>query len=408
MAAWEDDAGLMTYGEAVAEVLKFDQSEGEPVGMSPEEWRQFAKRAGLYAAREKAKELGLDPPWDCELAKTPEGYYQIRGGIPYAIAKSLAAAPFADILWMETKTADLAEAREFAEAIHAEFPDQMLAYNLSPSFNWDTTGMTDEEMKRFPEELGKMGFVFNFITYGGHQIDGVAAEEFATALRQDGMLALARLQRKMRLVESPYRTPQTLVGGPRSDAALQASSGRTATTKAMGKGSTQHQHLVQTEVPKKLLEEWLTLWSEHYHLGEKLRVQLRPRRAGSDVLVLGIYGNGDEQLANVVFDPIKDRHGRSILTVRDQNTFAEKLRQKRLMTLIHLWLVHRFKADAVYYVTPTEDNLYQTSKMKSHGIFSEVNQEVGEIIVAEVNRPRIEELLKPDRVALRKLITKEG
>ena len=65
-----------------------------------------------------------------------------------------------------------------------------------------------------------MGFVFNFITYGGHQIDGVAAEEFATALKQDGMLALARLQRKMRLVESPYRTPQTLVGGPRSDAAL--------------------------------------------------------------------------------------------------------------------------------------------------------------------------------------------
>jgi len=408
VAAWEDDAGLMTYSEAVAQVLKFDQSEGEPVGMSPQEWGQFAKRAGLYAAREKAKELGLDPPWDCELAKTPEGYYQIRGGIPYAIAKSLAAAPFADILWMETKTADLAEAREFAEAIHTEFPDQMLAYNLSPSFNWDTTGMSDEEMKRFPEELGKMGFVFNFITYGGHQIDGVAAEEFATALKQDGMLALARLQRKMRLVESPYRTPQTLVGGPRSDAALQASSGRTATTKAMGKGSTQHQHLVQTEVPKKLLEEWLALWSEHYQLGEKLRVQLRPRRAGSDVLVLGIYGNRDEQLANVVFDPIKDRHGRSILTVRDQNTFAEKLRQKRLMTLIHLWLVHRFKADAVYYVTPTEDNLYQTSKMKSHGIFSEVNQEVGEIIVAEVNRPRIEELLKPDRVALRKLITKEG
>ncbi|WP_373235004.1 isocitrate lyase ICL2 [Mycobacterium marinum] len=406
VAAWEDDAGLMTYAEAVAEVLAFGQSEGDPVAMSPEEWRTFAARASLYAARQKAKELGVDPGWDCELAKTPEGYYQIRGGIPYAIAKSLAAAPFADILWMETKTADLADARQFAEAIHAEFPDQMLAYNLSPSFNWDTTGMTDEEMKRFPEELGKMGFVFNFITYGGHQIDGVASEEFATALRQDGMLALARLQRKMRLVESPYRTPQTLVGGPRSDAALQASSGRTATTKAMGKGSTQHQHLVQTEVPKKLLEEWLALWSDHYQLGEKLRVQLRPRRAGSDVLELGIYGNDDEQLANVVFDPIKDRHGRSILTVRDQNTFAHKLRQKRLMTLIHLWLVHRFKADAVYYVTPTEDNQYQTSKMKSHGIFSEVNQDVGEIIVAEVNRPRIEELLTADRVALRQLITK--
>ena len=259
--AWEQDAGLETYSEAVADLLEFRESEGEPLDMSAAEWRRFAERASLHTAREKAKELGADVGWDCERVKTPEGYYQLRGGIPYAIAKSLAAAPFADILWMETKTADLADARQFAEAIHAEFPDKMLAYNLSPSFNWDTTGMSDEDMRAFPSELGKMGFVFNFMTYGGHQIDGVAAEEFATALKQDGMLSLARLQRKLRLVESPYRTPQTLVGGPRSDAALAASSGRTATTKSMGKGSTQHQHLVQTEVPKKLLEDWLAMWS---------------------------------------------------------------------------------------------------------------------------------------------------
>jgi len=405
--AWQEDAGLNTYGGAVAELLEFREREGEPADMSVAEWREFAERASLYSAQEVAKKLGAEVAWDCERVKTPEGYYQVRGGIPYAIAKSLAAAPFADILWMETKTADLADAKKFADAVHAVYPDQMLAYNLSPSFNWDTTGMTDEEMRAFPEELGKMGFVFNFITYGGHQVDGVASEEFATALRQEGMLALARLQRKMRLVESPYRTPQTLVGGPRSDAALAASSGRTATTKSMGKGSTQHQHLVQTEVPKKLLEDWLGLWSEHNQLAEKLRVQLRPRRAGSDVLDLGIYGAGEEPLANVVVDPIKDRHGRSILTVRDQNTFAEKLRQKRLMDVIHLWLIHRFKAEIVYYVTPTEDNVYQTDKMKSHGIFSDVYQEVGEIIVADVNKARIEELLAPDRIALGRLISKQ-
>jgi isocitrate lyase len=267
--------------------------------------------------------------------------------------------------------------------------------------------MSDEQMRAFPAEIGKLGFVFNFITYGGHQVDGVASEEFAATLLQDGMLALARLQRKMRLVESPYRTPQTLVGGPRSDAALAASSGRTATTKAMGAGSTQHQHLVQTEVPKKLLEEWLAMWGAHYQLTDKLRVQLRPTRPGSDVLELGIYNDDDEKLANVIVDPIKDRHGRSILTVRDQNTFAEKFRQKRLMTLIHLWLVNRFKAAAVHYVTPTQDNLYQTEKMKAHGIFSSVHQEVGEIIVADVNQSRIDELLAPDRLALGKLIGKE-
>jgi isocitrate lyase len=408
--AWQNDAGLETYGEAVADLIEFREREGESLEMSAADWRKFADKASLYEAREKAKELGADAGWDCERVKTPEGYYQLRGGIPYAIAKSLAAAPFADILWMETKTADLADAKQFADAIHAVYPDKMLAYNLSPSFNWDTTGMSDDEMRRFPEEIGKMGFVFNFMTYGGHQIDGVAAEEFAGALKQDGMLSLARLQRKMRLVESPYRTPQTLVGGPRSDAALAASSGRTATTKSMGEGSTQHQHLVQTEVPKKLLEGWLSLWGEHYHLGEKFRIQFRPLRAGGEVLELGIYGErdgGEEKLANVLVDPIKDRNGRSILTVRDQNTFAEQLRQKRLMTLIHLWLIHRFKADAVYYVTPTEDNVYQTEKMKSHGIFRDVHQDVGEIVVAEVNQPRIEELLAPDQEALMRLIRKE-
>src|SRR3954467_4467407 len=409
--AWPNDAGLETYGEAVADLIEFREREGESLDMTAAEWRKFAERASLYEAREKAKALGADAGWDCERVKTPEGYYQLRGGIPYAIAKSFAAAPFADILWMETKTADLADAKQFADAIHAVYPDKMLAYNLSPSFNWDTTGMSDDDMRRFPEEIGKLGFVFNFMTYGGHQIDGVAAEEFAGALKQDGMLSLARLQRKMRLVESPYRTPQTLVGGPRSDAALAASSGRTATTKSMGEGSTQHQHLVQTEVPKKLLEEWLSLWSDHYQLGEKLRVQLRPTRPGSDVLELGIYGERDggedEKLANVIVDPIKDRHGRSILTVRDQNTFSEKLRKKRLMDVIHLWLIHRFKPEIVYYVTPTEDNIYQTEKMKKHGIFSNVYQEVGEIIVADVNQERIAELLDPDRAALKRLIRKE-
>jgi isocitrate lyase len=408
LEAWEEEAGLETYGEAVAEVLEFRASEGEPLEMSAGEWRRFAQRASLWAAKEKAKSLGVQIIWDCEHAKTPEGYYQIRGGIPYAIAKSLAAAPFADILWMETKTANLDDAREFAAAIHAEFPEKMLAYNLSPSFNWDSTGMSDEEMKRFPEELGKMGFVFNFITYGGHQIDGVAAEEFATALKQEGMLALARLQRKIRLVESPYKTPQTLVGGPRVDAALLASSGRTATTKAMGKGSTQHQHLVQTEVPKKLLEEWLAMWGEHYRLPRKLRVELRPQRAGSELLELSIGSDGHDRLANVVFAPIQDRRGRNILSVRDQNTFDESLRKKRLMTLVHLWLVHRYKTDSVHYVSPTEDNQYQTAKMKSHGLFSGVNTEVGQIIVADVNHSRVAELLAPDRMALWKLIRKEG
>ncbi|OQC38223.1 MAG: Isocitrate lyase [Acidobacteria bacterium ADurb.Bin051] len=406
--AWEGEARLRTYGEAVAEVLAFRESEGESLEMGVDAWRAFARTASLWAARERARTLGVSVIWDCEHAKTPEGYYQIRGGIPYAIAKSLAVAPFADLLWMETKTADLADAREFAEAIHAVYPEKMLAYNLSPSFNWDSTGMSEEEMRRFPEELSKLGFVFNFITYGGHQIDGVAAEEFATSLREEGMLALARLQRKIRLVESPYKTPQTLVGGPRSDAALAACSGRTATTMAMGKGSTQHQHLIQTEVPKKLLAEWLALWTEHHGLALPIAVQLLPHRAGSELLEIALVGSDGGKLANVIFAAIQDRRERNILSVRDQNTFDPELRQKRLMTLIQLWLIHRYRIDSVHYVTPTDDNRRQTAKMKEHGLFTDVNTEVGQIIVADVNAPRIAELLAPDRAALGRLIRKEG
>jgi isocitrate lyase len=403
---WQAAAGLKTYGQAVADVMESRTDEGEHFDMSVEQWLAFSKRASFYEARARAKSMGIKIVWNCELPKTPDGYYQLQSGIDYAIAKSLAAAAFADLLWMETKTADLEDARKFAHAIHAEYPDKMLAYNLSPSFNWDTTGMSEEEMRRFPEELGKLGFVFNFITYGGHQIDGLAAEEFATALRQDGMLALARLQRKFRLLESPYRTPQTLVGGPRLDGALMASSGRTAATKAMGKGSTQFQHLVLTEVPTKLLEEWLATWTEHWDYSGKMRVELRPHTAGSDLLELSVLDEPSrEKLANVIFAHIQDRRGRVILSVRDQHT-VPPLRKKRLMTLIHLFLIHRYKAGSVHYVTPTEDNQVQAERMKSLGIFSDVHTEIGQIIVAHVGTQVVAELLKPDRSALAEMIRK--
>ncbi|MCP4201310.1 MAG: isocitrate lyase family protein [bacterium] len=402
---WQAEAGLKTYRQAVADVVEFRTGEGEQLDMSVEQWLEFADTASFYAARERASALGINIIWDCELSKTPEGYYQILGGIDYAIAKSLAVAPFADLLWMETKTADLDDAEKFATAIHARFPEKMLAYNLSPSFNWDTTGMSEDEMRSFPEELGKLGFVFNFITYGGHQIDGLAGEEFATALREDGMLALARLQRKFRLVQSPYKTPQSLVGGPRLDGALMASSGRSATTKAMGKGSTQFQHLVQTEVPRALLEEWIDMWTAYYELG-RLRVEMRPHTAGSELLELSVLDEPGEKVANVVFAVIKDRRGRNILSVRDQNTFDTALRKKRLMTLVHLFLIHRYRIDSVHYVSPTEDNKYQTEKMKTHGLFADVHSEVGHIIVADVDFQGVEELLNPDRVELTRLIDK--
>ena len=223
---------------------------------------------------------------------------------------------------------------------------------------------------------------------------------------EDGMLALARLQRKMRLIDSPYKTPQTYVGGPRADGALMATSGRTATTKAMGKGSTQYQHLVQTEVPPRLLEGWMELWSKHYKVAETLRVELRPHIAGSDLLELNILDESNTKIASVVFASIQDLRGKNILSVRDLNTFNVAFRQKRLMTLIHLFLVHRYKSDSVHYVNPTEDNQKQTKGMKAFRIYTDVSTEIGDIIVAGVNRERVKELLNPDQKELKELIFK--
>ncbi len=403
---WQMEASMKTYGEAVADVMAFHLDEGAELPMSVEDWNAFVEQASFVEARQKARSMGFNIIWNCDIARTPEGYYQVKGGIPYAIAKSLAVAPFADILWMETKTADLHDAKIFADAIHAVYPDKMMAYNLSPSFNWDSTGMSEEAMSAFPTELGKMGFVFNFITYGGHQVDGMAGEEFARALKEDGMLALARLQRKLRLVDSPYKTPQTYVGGPRSDAGLMAVSGGTATTKAMGKGSTQYQHLIETEVPPKRLEDWLKHWAGHYKLDSDLRVTLRPHTAGSELLQLTVVDSKNAKMANIIFAVLQDRRERNMLSIRDQNTFNEDFRKKRLMTLITLFLIHRYKAVSVHYVTPTEDNQFQAEGMQGLGLYEEIRTEIGEIIVAQVNADRVKDLVKPDSEELKKLIAK--
>lgn len=405
--AWEADAGIKTFGEAVADLMSFHVEEGAKFDLTIDEWLAFASQASHDEARQKAKDMDIDAVWDCELSRTPEGYYQIQGGIPYAIAKSLAVAPFTDLIWMETKTANLADAKEFADAIHAAYPDMMLAYNLSPSFSWDTTGMTDDEMRNFPQELGKLGYVFNFITYGGHQIDGLAAEQFATALQQEGMLALAKIQRKLRLLDSPYKTPQTFVGGPRLDGALTASSGRTATTKAMGRGSTQFQHLVQTEIPPKLLENWLESWAKRYDISQSLHVKLRPHTAGSELLELRVLDESGTKIANVIFTNVQDRRDRNILSVRDQNTFDKSFRKKRLMTLLHLFLIHRYKSFSVHYVSPTDDNQKQCEGMKALGIYDKVQTEIGQIIVASVNTAGVQKLLNSDGVELTKLIAKD-
>ena len=127
--------------------------------------------------------------------RTPEGFYRTKAGLDQAIARGLAYAPYADLIWCETSKPDLEQARRFAEAIHAIYPGKLLAYNCSPSFNWKAN-LDDATMKTFREELGKMGYKFQFITLAGWHALNLSMFELARAYKDDGMFAYSRMQQK--------------------------------------------------------------------------------------------------------------------------------------------------------------------------------------------------------------------
>ena len=125
--------------------------------------------------------------------RTPEGFFGIKSGIDLVIARACAYAPYADLLWCETSTPDLEEAREFAEGVHAKFPGKMLAYNCSPSFNW-AKKLDAETIARFQRELGAMGYKFQFVTLAGFHALNFSMFELARTYAEEGMTAYSRLQ----------------------------------------------------------------------------------------------------------------------------------------------------------------------------------------------------------------------
>ena len=137
-------------------------------------------------------------PIDAEFVtgeRTSEGFYRVKAGIKQGIARGLAYAPYADLVWMETGKPDLEEARQFAEAMHAKFPGKLLAYNCSPSFNWKKH-LDDATIAKFQQELGKMGYKFQFITLAGFHSLNYSMFDLADKYRQSGMSAYVELQEK--------------------------------------------------------------------------------------------------------------------------------------------------------------------------------------------------------------------
>jgi isocitrate lyase len=172
--------------------------------------------------------------------RTPEGFFMVRPGLEACIKRSLAYAPFADIVWFETSTPDLGEAREFAAAIHERFPGKLMAYNCSPSFNW-RKHLDDDEIARFQDELGELGYKFQFITLAGFHSLNAAMFELARGYVDEGMPAYVRVQeREFELEADGYTATrhQREVGAGYFDAVAQAISGGNSSTLAL-RGSTE-------------------------------------------------------------------------------------------------------------------------------------------------------------------------
>jgi len=201
----------------------------------------------ILIARTDANSAGLllsdADPRDREFIygqRTPEGFYQFHGGIAAAIARGLAYAPYADVLWCETSTPDLGEAREFADAIHTKFPGKLLAYNCSPSFNWKKK-LDDVTIANFQQELGKMGYKFQFVTLAGFHSLNMSMFHLARGYAQAGMTAYSKLQQEeFAAQELGYRavTHQRFVGTGYFDEIAQVVSGGASSTTALA-GSTE-------------------------------------------------------------------------------------------------------------------------------------------------------------------------
>jgi len=232
---WEQRAGAMTYPDAVAKALKAK-------GTDPSKWLKDSLKMSLDDMKKAAAGMGVDIFFDWDAARSVEGYYRIKGSTDFCIQRAIAFAPFADCIWMETGKPILAQATQFATEVRAAVPHQMLAYNLSPSFNWDTAGMTDAQMESFIWDLAKLGFVWQFITLAGFHCDALSIDLFARDYAKRGAAAYVQLiQRKERENKVETLTHQKWSGSEIVDEMGNIISGGTSSTGIMSAGVTEKQ-----------------------------------------------------------------------------------------------------------------------------------------------------------------------
>ncbi|KAG0339588.1 isocitrate lyase 1, partial [Podila humilis] len=232
---WVQAANIKLFRDAVADALKAK-------GKDTADWLAKSEFLSNPEARILAKSLGVEVFWDWDLPRTREGYYRYQGGTRCAINRAVAFAPYSDLLWMETKSPILAQATEFSQGVLAKHPQIMLAYNLSPSFNWDAAGMTDNDMRSFISNLGALGFSWQFITLAGFHCNALGVDVFAREFADKGMYAYVNgIQRQERTNGVETLAHQNWSGANYYDNLIKTVQGGVSSTAAMGKGVTEAQ-----------------------------------------------------------------------------------------------------------------------------------------------------------------------
>ncbi|KAJ3738428.1 isocitrate lyase icl [Lentinula detonsa] len=230
---WKAAANVQLFSTTLAQALR---KEGKNDATIQNFEARVAKSSYLDAVVIAQKEFGLRsvPYWDWDSPRSREGYYRYQGGTECAIHRAIAFAPYADLLWMETKKPILSQAQKFAAGVHAAYPGHWLAYNLSPSFNWDAAGLNEKDMQSYVWELGKLGFVWQFITLGG-------CTPTHTYLISSRKTYVELVQRKERELGTDVLTHQKWSGADYADNMLKAVTGGISSTAAMGAGVTESQ-----------------------------------------------------------------------------------------------------------------------------------------------------------------------
>ncbi|KAK2615153.1 hypothetical protein N8I77_001928 [Diaporthe amygdali] len=237
---WLAQAGLKRFDEAVVEAI----NKGTHVNKqdSVAKYLKESKGKSLVEARALARGItGVEIFFDWDAPRTREGYYRLKGGCDCAINRAIAYAPYCDAIWMESKLPDYKQAQEFAEGVHAVWPDQKLAYNLSPSFNWKTA-MPRAEQETYIRRLAELGYCWQFITLAGLHTTALISDRFARAYSQVGMRAYGELVQEPEMEQGvDVVKHQKWSGATYVDELQKMVTGGVSSTAAMGKGVTEDQ-----------------------------------------------------------------------------------------------------------------------------------------------------------------------